>query len=466
MKTFLKTTALLFLLFLLPLNCKTQEDPGLLWLLNLGNDEITLSNTATGETDSNSTGTEEVSGSDGTGNSTYITDTAASTSENDSFIRDVYSIEINDVVGTTDFIFDTTKTIELSVTVLDTVATLEGTAVRIIEKTDPYNNRVIFQAVTNENGSVKGNFTINTTTDVVYLEVHVNGQVIVSEIKVSEVNSVDRKVLVLVQSTSKEIVDRDGDGIEDSKDDFPDDPTRATLIKYPSDGTYYTVAFEDLFPKQGDADFNDYVVRVRYEEELNASGKLVNLKGFYQHVAKGAGYNHTFNFRIPLEAGDASFTLNRLNSQSELLESIGGDLSQKRDIEILGNSKNTISQSNTSKGQVFKPGNKAELSIHFTNPVDKTIFKSIPFDIFLYVINTKYEIHFAGRYLDENNKDKYLDPVGFPWAAIIPGDFAWPYECQNIHNAYEKFYNWYSSSGANDTDWYKFPDEKYVFPVQ
>jgi LruC domain-containing protein len=476
MKTLAKQIIIFFLSVMFFSQCKSESDRGLLWLLALenGGSQIvtTQSSTQSDATLPSGSSTSQTSTEptdptvDQTPSVTTTQEEQVPTVQDDTTITDIFSIQVNDATGSGTFIFDTTKTIELNITVLDTVASVEGTAVRVIEKSDPTNNRVIFQAITDENGNVKGNFTINTTTNVVYLEIHANGQVFVSEINVLQVDSIDRKVLVRVQASTQEIMDQDGDGIADDQDDFPDDPTRATLVSYPAAGSYYTVAFEDLYPKQGDADFNDYVVRVSYQEELNSAGKLVNLRGSFQHVAKGAGYNHTFHLRLPEVLSDASYVITRSDAQDKVLETINGLTSQSRNIDILGTSNKTIPQSNTAKNQTFKPGHKANLEIHFDTPADKTLLGSLPFDLYIYVLNTKHEIHFAKRYFKENNEDQYIDPVGFPWAVMIPGNWSWPLESQNMHKAYLKFYPWYSSGGQQDPDWYNYPEQGYIFPVK
>lgn len=92
--------------------------------------------------------------------------------------------------------------------------------------------------------------------------------------------------------------DKDKDGIEDSKDERPDDPKVSTKVRYPSSGVY-TLAFEDSFPAIGDADYNDYVIQFYNEEYLNSKGQIIEIRGVYQHVAEGSSAIHTLNLRLP-----------------------------------------------------------------------------------------------------------------------------------------------------------------------
>ena len=88
----------------------------------------------------------------------------------------------------------------------------------------------------------------------------------------------------------------------------------------------------------------------------------------------------------------------------------------------------------------------------------------MPYDLYIYVLNTKHEIHFAGRYTKADGTDQYLDATGFPWAVMIPGNWKWPYEKSDARTAYSKFQSWYESKGTVDLDWYEFPNLNSVFP--
>ena len=52
---------------------------------------------------------------------------------------------------------------------------------------------------------------------------------------------------------------------------------------------YAVVAFEDLYPSAGDADYNDFVVRYSVEENYNAAGELESINMTYTPIARGAG---------------------------------------------------------------------------------------------------------------------------------------------------------------------------------
>lgn len=319
----------------------------------------------------------------------------------------------------------------------------------------------VFRALADENGNLTGNFIIDPILNKINLKIKFNEYELnaVLDVKNGQVNSTGGGIV----GTSSPVTepDSDGDGIKDKDDNYPSDPDRATKINYPTNG-YYTVAYEDLYPRQGDADFNDYVVRVRYEEDLNSRGEVKRVRGYYQHVAKGAGYNHILKLTLP-NVPKANYTLKNFTSTDILESEITAEVTTENSISLFSQSNLTIGRSNTEKNQSFELGKKAEVEFILETPISKSQLGFVPYDLFIYVVNTKQEIHFAGKKFDQNGKDLYLDETSFPWAIMVPGNFKWPYERNNMHVAYPKFESWYKSLGQVDVDWYNFPILEQVF---
>jgi LruC domain-containing protein len=65
------------------------------------------------------------------------------------------------------------------------------------------------------------------------------------------------------------------------------------LISFPAEG-WATVAYEDLFPNPGDADYNDFVVSMRITENYNRNDELVSINMHFVLRARGADYNYEF----------------------------------------------------------------------------------------------------------------------------------------------------------------------------
>ena len=93
------------------------------------------------------------------------------------------------------------------------------------------------------------------------------------------------------------IIDDDGDGIPNDEDDFPNDPDKAFLNKFPAAG-YGSLGFEDLWPGKGDYDFNDVVVDYKFRAISNAQNKVVFIRAKFIVKASGASFHNGFGFEL------------------------------------------------------------------------------------------------------------------------------------------------------------------------
>ncbi len=117
---------------------------------------------------------------------------------------------------------------------------------------------------------------------------------VVFAVVVDDVNSV--KNLINIPSIKSDVDnDSDGDGVLDSIDAYPHDAARTT-----TETLMGTLAFEDLWPKKGDYDFNDLVISYTYDIDGNASNEIVSVNLSYELVASGAGYPNGLALSLPL----------------------------------------------------------------------------------------------------------------------------------------------------------------------
>lgn len=92
--------------------------------------------------------------------------------------------------------------------------------------------------------------------------------------------------------------DADGDGVDNDKEAYPNDPHRAYNNYFPSETGYATLLFEDKWPGKGDYDFNDLVMNYRINSVTNAAGQVVEQKYTYVIRAIGAWYRNGFGFQL------------------------------------------------------------------------------------------------------------------------------------------------------------------------
>jgi LruC domain-containing protein len=285
--------------------------------------------------------------------------------------------------------------------------------------------------------------------------------------------------------------DSDGDGVGDSRDEYPKDPTRAINNYTPSKNTYSTVAYEDLWPSQGDYDLNDLVVNYQFQEVLNASNQVVEMKMKAYVKAIGASFPSGWGFQMPIEPSavksvtGASLTEGRIKTSANGLEAdqkyavvIAFDNAFKRMKPYSG-------FVNTTQGStIVAPADTLNLQIVFSSPVNKSTLGNAPFNPFSFksdergkevhlpnmVPTSKADLSLFGTANDNSSVSKkvyYKTAKGLPWAIDFTSDFRYPAESQAIIDAYLKFSQWAESGGSNYSDWYlqkkDYTDETKIF---
>lgn len=412
-------TRLLVFLLLPLLACTNREDPGFMWLIGLGG-------------------------------------VAAPAPQGEIPV----SVNVSDVTGDPAFLFETTRNVGIYLTIRDPASAPTAAFVQIIETNGSQAGEVLFQAVPDPNGNVQGSFTVNQTTNQVTLRLSIAGQEQTWLVDIASVQEIRRYLFVEAELSEGFIPDGDADGIPDAEDAYPQDPYRSTIVRLPAEGVY-TVAYEDLYPTPGDADFNDYAAQIRYEQDLNSRGELVRLRGYVRHVARGAGYRHTLHLNLPMQ--NAQLVYKRFAADGTAEYERSEVLSDFSGVEIMPHSGTTLTAWNSRPGETFTAGKYAEFEVVPPAPVQVAALGKMPFDLYVHVLNTNQNIHFAGRVKDASGQDRYLDPTGFPWAILVPGSFQWPYERVNMENAYSDFRAWYASGGEQSADWYARPTSGQVF---
>ncbi|MEE8058371.1 MAG: LruC domain-containing protein [Pseudomonadales bacterium] len=279
--------------------------------------------------------------------------------------------------------------------------------------------------------------------------------------------------LAILVSSDVEFLDTQAAGQEEAPlvvlTDTP--ATVASRVYYPSSDSYYLVGYEDQFPARGDYDFNDLVVAYRVSFGLNSSLEVISLNGEGYLVARGGSYDHNWHLRIELPEGsqaNGSYQLYippGVTSGNELLQYI--DTSSGIDITIYNNTTslfvdlaspyaNTFWDSNEIQGHKFS------FEISLISPVPLDQMDDAPFDPYLYVFNTNYEIHLEGKspvmLNSDNTRDglnTFLDSNGYPFALVFPEEWRFPYEYVDIGEAYPELIEYIQSNRQSKTDWYK-----------
>lgn len=272
------------------------------------------------------------------------------------------------------------------------------------------------------------------------------------------------------------VADADGDGVADDQDAFPNDITKAYRV-YTNGGGYGSVAFEDLWPSQGDYDFNDMVTDFRVEFIMNAANDVVEMNAKIYVRAVGAGIVNGFGVEFSDVVASKAINVSggSLTDTYITLASNGAEANQTNLVVIpFDNVESVINRNggafyNTTKGQAEAISDTVNLKITLSAGVSLAQASNLnPF-----VIKNRirgHEIHLAdkaptdladmtlfGTGDDDSNPTagRYYKTVrNFPWAISTPVKFDYPAEKQDVVNAHNKFASWAQSGGSSFSDWY------------
>ena len=253
--------------------------------------------------------------------------------------------------------------------------------------------------------------------------------------------------------------DSDGDGILDRDDSFPFDADKAFEIFTPSKYGVGTVAFEDLWPSNGDYDLNDLAVNYRVVAVLNAQNLAVQLDFIINVSSIRAGFTNGFGIELEsvLPSQIQGVTGNSLIHDYITQNSNGTESGQENAVIIIFDDPYKMSN------------NETTITVSFTEPMSTSVLGTAPFNPFLIIDKTRErEVHLPNESatslgtsffdiigVNQDKDGNYLNDNGLPWAIDIMHDFKVPKEKIPINEAYNFFSLWAISGGVDYKDWYK-----------
>jgi len=269
--------------------------------------------------------------------------------------------------------------------------------------------------------------------------------------------------------------DTDSDGVPDDEDEFRTDPLRAFRVQIPATQSF-SIAFEDLFgsARTVDADYNDFIGHYYVFEILDAKNKVVEIEGHAEAVTKIAGYNHDFGLVIDSFYGQAKLKIHYYNTTGGQIGYEESTVENYAQIPLFFSTDTSVGRT-TKFNLIFKTpqlkkdpvkqkkeeGDQEETIKDPLETISKYALLDIPpYNPYLYVQKTRVYIHMIDELGLPNLTDEedFRDDNGFPWALLIPVDWAHPEECQPIWIPYPRFLLWVESGGQLYTDWYEHND--------
>jgi len=274
--------------------------------------------------------------------------------------------------------------------------------------------------------------------------------------------------------------DSDADGVPDEQDEFPDDHTRTYSSYYPSESGYVTLAFEDNWPKVGDYDLNDLVIKENLRTTYNAQGAISGfiLNGYI--AARGANSRNGFGLRLmnlpPEQIAEASITIDGIrytkSTEAYQTDAVIQLWSDSHRFTTTGGS-GKCQHFNTVKSCGYLPPVPFSLDVKFSAEVASLNHSDLDFFIFR-TWDRSHEVHFAGypptdlfntgrfgSHADTSDPDagRYFKSAGnLPWGLKIDADWRYPREYIDVLWAYPDYEGWVESAGLSNTDWFMTSD--------
>ncbi|AJR06322.1 hypothetical protein H744_1c1299 [Photobacterium gaetbulicola Gung47] len=243
-------------------------------------------------------------------------------------------------------------------------------------------------------------------------------------------------------------------------------------VYYPSSVEYYVAAYEDNYPVKSDYDFNDLVVGYRVGYGMTGQ-QVTSLIVYGYMIARGSGYTHDWHLHIGLpDAASGTGTLNLFKPDSAEQESgypQTFSLTGSFDKRLLQGTKSLMRSpssefANTEIDIDLIKGHKFSVAFDFDTPIEISSISLPPYDPYLYVQNTGYEIHlpeYASRLGSSVNNAEaiggFKNEQGYPFAIIIPEDWEPPLEREDLGGVYTTFLEFVTSNGEQEDAWYNAP---------
>ncbi|MEI6947131.1 LruC domain-containing protein [Paraflavisolibacter sp. H34] len=273
--------------------------------------------------------------------------------------------------------------------------------------------------------------------------------------------------------------DCDKDGVPDHLDKFPCDPDRAYITYFPTQYTWGTHAFEDLWPYAGDYDLNDLVLGYHYTMINNASNSTVEMYGKYAIRGVGATFKNGLGVQLPVAANQvSSITGQRFLGSYVTRNANGTEAGQSQAVFFpfdhtgaLINPATYVNNLNNGKRTV--QSDTANVFISFASPVTQAELGSqAPFNPFVVIDQQRgREVHFPGYHPTDKADTRllgsghdrtnpatnkyYVTANNWPWGINFVETFDYPTEKSHIGTVYTHFLSWVASGGTLYADWYK-----------
>lgn len=265
--------------------------------------------------------------------------------------------------------------------------------------------------------------------------------------------------------------DLDGDGVSNSFDEYPCDPDKSSAVFVPSASSMGLVMFEDLWPSNGDFDFNDTVVAYNYELIYGTGERLTAIRANFSVLAIGAGIHSGLGLALPIPVSAVSQVHRRIGgggADVPMVYSSEGNLV----LHVIHDLRSAFSVGedyiNTRASEPVRRPLTITVLIELDEPASLTASQA-PFDLFLYWTHEPaHEIHrpmyrgteamdptLFGTQSDGSTETRhFVNNRGVPFALDVPTSTLYPVEKTPIDWLYPDILAFGTSGGTTARTYY------------
>lgn len=281
--------------------------------------------------------------------------------------------------------------------------------------------------------------------------------------------------------------------------------TGVSINYYPSSSGFTSIAYEDLYPEQGDFDMNDVIMHLRIAE-YSKDNQVRRIEFNAELAAMGAAYHNGFAIQLSGIARD-QVKESQITWQQQGTSQTSSPLEAEQTHAVLVFSQDLWQQVTVSDTcQYFRtePGCGTQyrptwnMVIPFTTPIAQSAMPAFPYDPFIFATpgsergfpakqiagdqppGRQLEIHlknqaptdrFNPAYLgswddasDASAQQYFQNSQGMSWAIEVPVDWQHPAEYNRLDNTYSDFIHFAAdSSGSTQVDWYMRANQQLIF---
>lgn len=268
----------------------------------------------------------------------------------------------------------------------------------------------------------------------------------------------------------------------------------ATRTYQPGKDQFASLAFEDLWPADGDYDFNDMVVDYNVVTQATPGGDVTGLTATFVTRAVGASFANGFGVSLPIEPRRVE-QVRGTDLREGIVTTRPNGTEAGTDnavIVVYDNVHNRTSRAggffNTDPSMPYRPPDTIRVEVAFQPAVPPAQLGTAPYNPFIFVNGDRSrEVHLPdvaptahasadwfGKSQDASDASAgrfYKTRSNRPWALHLPASFRYPKEKAGIRSAYRRLQPWAASGGRQFQDWhsstapgYRRPEQLYTQP--